>query len=109
MANFCSNCGTPASGRFCAKCGTAIQEVPTQAQNPAPSASLVSQNAPMSARAGGTSSGAKIIFIVLGIVVFLGITAVGSLVYVGYRAKQKIALLKKEYGIENASNLGSSD
>jgi hypothetical protein len=53
----------------------------------------------------------KVIFVLLGIVVFFGLAIVGSIVYVGYRAKQKIAQLKKEYGIENTTtgSAGSSE
>jgi hypothetical protein len=111
MANFCSRCGAPVSGRFCAKCGAAVQETAAQAQNPEPAAAPVQQNAPAPAQAGGSSSAAKVIFILLGIVVFLGVAVVGSLVYVGYRAKQKIAQLKTEYGIETqgADSAASSE
>ena len=109
MANFCTKCGSPATGRFCAKCGAPIQEPTAQAQTPAPAAP-VRQDA-QTAQTGGSSSGAKIIFILLGIVLFFGVAVVGSLVYVGYRAKQKIAQLKTEYGIETqtAGAAGSSE
>jgi hypothetical protein len=109
MANFCAKCGAPVTGQFCAKCGAAIQETARQAQNTAPAAEPVPQSAPALGRTGGTSSGAKIILILLGIVLFVGVAVVGSVVYVGYRAKQKIAQLKAEYGIENASSAGSSE
>lgn len=111
MANFCSSCGAPVTGPFCTKCGTAIQETTTQAQNPTPIAAATPQSAPAPAQARRSSSGAKIVFIMLGIVLFLGVATVGSLVYVGYRAKQKIAQLKKDYGIETAatSTAGSSE
>lgn len=110
MANFCSSCGAPVTGRFCTKCGTAIQETVTPAQNPAPIAAPIPQSAPAPAPASRSSSGVKIVFIVLGIFLFLGVAVVGSLVYVGYRAKQKIAQLKKDYGIEStASTAGASE
>ncbi len=118
MANFCSNCGAPVSGRFCGKCGTQVREATTQAQNQASSAPIqqsgpapAAQSVPAPAEAGGAGSGAKIILILLGIVLFFGIAVVGGVVYVGYRAKQKIAQLKTEYGIENqtGSSAGSSE
>jgi hypothetical protein len=46
------------------------------------------------------SSGAKILFIVLSVLILFGAVGVGGIVFVGYRAKQKIAELKKEYGLE---------
>src|SRR5579863_4573721 len=81
MASFCRNCGGPVEGRFCSKCGTAIVAGPPAAP---------------AAPAGGGSA-AKIIIIVVAVCVGLGALAVGSLVYVGYRAKQKIAEIKREY------------
>jgi len=48
--------------------------------------------------------------IVVGVVVLLGAMGVAGLVYVGYRAKQKIAELKQEYGVtgETAGSSSSS-
>jgi hypothetical protein len=48
----------------------------------------------------------KIILIMVGVLVLLGGMVVGGLVYVGYRAKQKIAELSQEYGVtaETASS-----
>lgn len=118
MANFCSKCGAPVSGPFCVQCGAPIQET-TAAQNQTPSAP-VRQSAPAPAVApapptaaapaqrGGSSAAAKVIFVLLGIFLFLGIGVVGSLVYVGYRAKQKIAELKTEYAVENQSGNSAS-
>jgi len=87
MASFCSKCGTPAGGRFCPSCGAATG-------GPVPPAIPV--GAPASSA--GTSSATKVILIVVGVVVFLGAIGAGGLVYVGYRAKQKLAELKREYG-----------
>lgn len=98
MASFCTNCGAPVTGPFCTGCGKAIQEGAAQAQNAVPPATP----------APATSSGAKVLFIVLGVLLVLGAVGMGSLVYVGYRAKQKIAQLKKDYGIENARASGAA-
>lgn len=82
-----------------------------QAQNPMPAAAPSPQVAPAQAQSGGTSSAAKVVFVLLGVVLFLGIAVVGSIIYVGYRAKQKIAQLKTEYGVESqtAGTAGSSE
>ena len=90
MANFCSKCGTQAGGRFCPACGAAM------GADPAPPSLPV---ATMPAPSAGTSNSTKVIAIVLGILVLFGAIGIGGLVYVGYRAKQKIAELKRDYGV----------
>ena len=115
MASFCSSCGAPAGGRFCPKCGAATGWDPggsgLDARGRASSAGVERANSgpvPVSAPpAAGTSSAAKIILIVVGVVVLLGAIGVAGLVYVGYRAKQKIAELKQEYGV-TSETAGSS-
>ena len=103
MASFCSNCGAPVTGQFCTACGTAIK-----AQGaPPPSAAPIVQPAAAQPQPARTSSGIKILFIVLGFFVLMGAIGVGGLVYVGYRAKQKIAELKKDYGVESQSAASS--
>jgi hypothetical protein len=54
------------------------------------------------------SSGAKILFIVVGVLLLFGAIGVGGIAYVGYRAKQKIAELKKDYGMDNDTPSGTS-
>jgi hypothetical protein len=54
------------------------------------------------------SSGAKIVLIVLGVLILFGAFGVGGLFYVGYRAKQKFAEMKKDYGVDNDSSGGAS-
>lgn len=94
MATFCTKCGSPVAGQFCVKCGTAIQR--SQAQSPAATPTP------------GKSSGAKILLIVLASFFLVGAMGVGAVVYVGYRAKQKITELKQEYGMDNAGANGST-
>ena len=103
MASFCTSCGAPATGQFCTKCGAAIQGVPGQAQTLTPGAAPVLQPvaAPPTA---GKSSAMKVLLIVLGIIVLFGAIGVGGVVYVGYRAKQKIAELKKQYDVDGESS-----
>ena len=48
--------------------------------------------------AAGTGSAAKVIAIVAGVVLVLGAMGVGGVVYIGYRAKQKLAELNRVYG-----------
>jgi len=112
MAAFCSNCGAPATGRFCAACGAAfpapsnpVQPRPFQAQPFQAQSGGPYPVAP--ARAGGGSV-AKILLIVVVVIFVIGALGVAGLVYVGYLAKQTLAEFKQEYGITNsgsASNL----
>jgi hypothetical protein len=107
MANFCTKCGTPVSGQFCTACGAAIEGGPSLTQNVTPPAAPVSQ--PVAAPpAAHKSSGAKILFIVLGVLLLFGAVGVGGVVYVGYRAKQKIAELKKDYGMDGDTSSRTS-
>jgi hypothetical protein len=45
----------------------------------------------------------KIIVAILGVIVLFGVLSVAGIVYVGYRAKQKIAEIKQEYGVGEAT------
>ena len=107
MANFCTKCGTPVSGQFCTACGGAIEGSPAQIQNVTPPAAPVSQPA-AAPPAAHNSSGVKILFIVLGVLFLFGAIGVGGIVYVGYRAKQKIAEMKKDYGLDGDTSSRTS-
>ena|SRR5579872_338487 len=106
MPSFCSNCGAPVSGQFCAACGVVIDGGPAQTRNETPKTSPVVQPAAASLGA-HKSSGAKVLFIVLGLLLLFGAIGVGGIVFVGYRAKQKITELKKDYGLDG-NNSGST-
>jgi hypothetical protein len=108
MPSFCTNCGSPIAGKFCTKCGAATQESAAPAQVPRAPVPTTPQSVPVQPSAARTGSGVKILLIVLGVFLFLGLLGVGGVVYVGYRAKQKIAQLKKDYGIENDSATGAA-
>ena len=115
MANFCTKCGAAVSGPFCGACGAPVRESPAQGQNVAlpaapvvqPAAAPVSQAAaaPASVR---TSSGVKIVLIVLGVFVLFGAMGVAGIVYVGYRAKQKIAQMERDYGADSSASSDTS-
>jgi hypothetical protein len=93
MASYCRFCGTAISGAFCGQCGKAVSESsPAQpASQPSPQPS-----APVSTKAAGGGA-AKVLLFVAGTILLLGAVGVAGAVYVGYRAKQKIAQLKSEY------------
>ena len=116
MASFCTKCGAAVSGPFCGVCGAPVQESPAQGQSVTLAAAPVSQPAaaPVSQAAAApatvrTGSGVKIVLIVLGVFMLFGAMGVGGVVYIGYRAKQKIAQMEKDYGTDsNASSDTSS-
>lgn len=56
-----------------------------------------------------TGSGIKILFIVLGVIVFLGLLMAGSCFYVAYRVKQKAGEFKAEMGGSAPRYTGSRD
>jgi hypothetical protein len=90
MANYCTNCGATVTGRFCAGCGASVQASGAPAPVPGPG--------PTTGAAAGGGSAAKVILIVVAVLLTFGAIGVASLVYVGYRAKQKIAEFRQEYG-----------
>ncbi|MBZ5600791.1 MAG: zinc ribbon domain-containing protein [Acidobacteriia bacterium] len=89
MASFCSNCGFPLGTGvvFCSKCGT------RQASAPAPQPAV-------SGGAAKSGSGLKILFVVLGVIFLLGVTAVAGLLYVGHRVKQAVVQEAHTYGVD---------
>jgi hypothetical protein len=106
MAKFCSRCGAPATGgAFCVQCGSALGANPAPAQSPA--APPISPAAAPVKSGGGAG---KVLLIVGGVVFLFVAVGVAGVVYVGYRAKQKIESLKKEYvdtpASDSAANSG---
>lgn len=91
---FCTKCGaTVAPGtKFCNSCGAPQAAAPAPAA--APAAAAAPAMAPVAAAPAqpqkGGSSALKIILIVLGVIFFFVVLAIGGLVYVGYRAKKAI-------------------
>ena len=125
MAKFCVNCGNPMAegARFCTTCGSAV---PGQsAQSPtAPSAQPaqpygappaqgapppVASYPPAAPTAPASSSGLKILFIVLAVFAFLGLLAAGSCFYVAYRVRQKAHEYKAEMGGNMPAYTGNRD
>lgn len=123
MAKFCTVCGNPMAegARFCAACGAGVPgqsavaaAPPPVQQNPVGSAPVVPASvapaaAPPAAPTTGTGSGIKILFIVLGVIVFFALLAAGSCFYVAYRVKQKASEFKAEMGVNAPPYRGSKD
>jgi hypothetical protein len=123
MAKFCTSCGNPMAegARFCAVCGAGIPGQAAAAAAPPPvhqtpvgsapvaPAPAAPVSAPPAAPAPGTGSGIKILFIVLGVIVFLFLLVAGSCFYVAYRVKQKASEFKAELGVNAPPYRGSKD
>jgi hypothetical protein len=85
---FCPNCGAQLTGAFCTQCGARAVQPPPPVQPAAPQPS--SQPLPPAAKT-GSGSGMKILFAVLGVIVFLGVLFVGAIWYGWHKVKQTIA------------------
>lgn len=108
MASFCGGCGFPqgANVAFCPNCGARQPG----AGGPAPAAPAPMQPVtaaparPQSQMAGAAAaksgSGLKIVLVLVGVLAFAGIAAIGGLIYVGHRVKVAVTEKAKEYGVD---------
>src|ERR1039457_3084654 len=105
MANFCTKCGTPRTGRFCVKCGADISQSTTPAppqpvQQNAGTASPEAVPVPVAGPPSATISPlvtnkrmsplAKLGIAAVVVVLVGGALAVGGLYYAAHRISQKI-------------------
>jgi len=96
---FCQSCGTQLTGAFCTKCGVPAGQPPPPSVDPPahapPSPAL--QNAPQPSYAQSPPPAAnsglwvKILFIVLGIFVLMGVLAIGGAWFAVHKVKQAAA------------------
>ena len=106
MAACCASCGAPLGEgvRFCPKCGTAVQGQPAAASVAAstPVSAPVPVSGPINPGPITTSSGSgtavKMIFGILGVIMFIGLLGLGTCFYVGYRVKQKATQISQQMG-----------
>ncbi len=95
MARFCTQCGSPAEEalRFCPKCGAQLAAAAAPAQAPAAQATPTI-GAPTGAAAAPAKKGSpvlKIVLLVLGVFVLVGILSAAAGIYFLYKAKQKVS------------------
>jgi hypothetical protein len=83
---FCRNCGAQLTAAFCTRCGAPAVQPPPPVQSAAPQPS--SQQPPPAAK---TGSGLKVLFVVLGVMVFLGVLLAGTIWYGWHKVKQTVA------------------
>jgi hypothetical protein len=83
---FCRNCGAQLTATFCTRCGAPAVQPPLPVQPAAPQP--YSQPQPPASK---TGSGLKVLFVVLGVMVFLGVLLAGTIWYGWHKVKQTVA------------------
>lgn len=118
MARFCSNCGSPLeeNAAFCGQCGARQQAAPasvapgvasagawpTQALQPGRAAPPTAPPAKSSSRL------LKVVVIVLAFFALCTVLAIGGVVYIGYRVKQKAEQVATEIKKETAKQVAQA-
>jgi hypothetical protein len=102
MAAFCTNCGSPVSGRFCVKCG-ADTHGPAASPSPTPALSVQAPAPPPTANpVTTTSKGSPLAKILIGlavVIVAIGAMAVGGVYYVAHRVNQRVHEIARDVPI----------
>jgi hypothetical protein len=110
---FCTGCGSQLddAAKFCTGCGTPVAAVaiavpvaPAAAAAPAPAPVAVAPAAPTAPAPAKSGGALKIILIILGIILFFILAAMGSCIYVGYKAKKALGDISMETGKDAAVN-----
>ena len=100
---FCTKCGAALGGaKFCTSCGAPVASGPVVST--AATANPINTSA-TSAPATSSSPVVKILMIVLGIIVLVALLGLGTCVYVGYRAKNKVDEVRQAYKSNNPKKL----
>ena len=108
MANFCTNCGAAvnAGTPFCTQCGSRVSTAAAPPVQPSPVPPPAAAQAPLPPAS--SSPVLKIIlFVVLGLFV-LGALGVAGLIYAGYKVKNRVERVAKEYGVDSSAPRGPS-
>jgi outer membrane protein OmpA-like peptidoglycan-associated protein len=94
---YCPTCGSPltAEVKFCSKCGKGVSEQPA-----APAAGT-----PPAATSQGSSTLAKILWTILTMILLFILAAMGSCVYIAYRAKKKAEEITQTYKHSDAAGI----
>lgn len=95
MANFCQKCGAPLEGVFCGACGAKAGE----AQAP-PSVQNMQAGPAASAPAKGSNTVLKIVFVVIGVLVILGILGGVGLYWAASKVKDKVQEAAQMSGVD---------
>src|ERR1051326_7888270 len=101
MPAFCSNCGAPLAGPFCAGCGQrATQAATAAAQPPAAAAPQLAVQQPSAA----PPSGNKSLLIIGGVVLLFGLAAFGAVFYGMHWIKGKFSGITGSSGQVQVAN-----
>ena len=85
---FCNKCGTEIKQgtRFCSKCGSPILASGFAPSSPAPSSSTSNQpTPPIQPPPQGGSNALKIVLVIIGVILVIGVLGIGTLTFVGLR------------------------
>ena len=107
MAAFSSSCGgkLEAGAKFCMQCGQAVANAPSAAAQPAAQPAVQ----PAASTPAGGGGALKIILVVLGVIGFCVLLAMGSCFYIGYRIKKRAHELSQSYALNSAPYHGKRD
>ena len=94
---YCPTCGSSltAGVKFCSKCGKGVSEQPA-----APAAGT-----PPAATSQGSGTPAKILWTILTLILLFILAAMGSCVYIAYRAKKKAEEIAQTYKHSDAAGI----
>lgn len=121
MAAFCVSCGKPlAEGtKFCSSCGAAVKEaaapapVSNSVSNPVASEwqSVPAPGPPVTSTpaGGGSNTAVKVIFAILGVIVFVGLLGLGSCFYLVHWGKQRASQFSHEMGGDTPAYTGKRE
>src|SRR5580693_10579268 len=102
---FCNSCGASLDPgtRFCNKCGAAVSSAP-----PAGVVAVPSAAAPAPTQGGG-SGVLKVILIVVGVFVILGVLAVSTVAFIGWRVARNMHVKHEGEHVKIESPFGSME
>jgi outer membrane protein OmpA-like peptidoglycan-associated protein len=111
---FCRQCGSPVGEvKFCSKCGAAVLGAPGAGLAP-PAPTIPSQAAPPTSAAPqpvpgpGSSLLVKVLVAFLVFILLVILAAMGSCVYIGYRAKKKADEIQQAYKTNDLNKLAGA-
>ena len=99
---FCNSCGAPLNEgtKFCNKCGNAVTGAPAAAAQPITPAPPPSK---------GGSSALKMVLIIVGVIVLIGILGVATIGIVGYRIAKSAHVSQKGDNVKVETPFGSME